>query len=80
MLRDSPAPLHEQCVVLGRPIAGNHMDLTGAMNSLVHKIDVLQQLHIHGGDFSRVMAPQNVIHLVQCRQVIIPSLITIANP
>lgn len=55
------------------------MDLAGAMNRFVHKIDMLQQLHIHGGDFPGVMAPQNVIHLIQRRQVIVPDLITIAD-
>ena len=55
------------------------MDLACAMNRFVDKIDMLQQLHIHGGDFSRVMASQNVIHLIQRRQVIVPYLITIAD-
>jgi hypothetical protein len=55
------------------------MDLAGAMNRFVHKIDMLQQLHIHGGDFPGVMAPQNMIHLIQRRQVIVPDLITIAD-
>lgn len=79
VLRDSPAPLHEQCIVLGRPITGNHMDLACAIYRFVHEIDVLQQLHIDGGHFSCVMATQNVIHLIQSRQLIVPSLITIAD-
>jgi len=64
VLRDSPTPLHEQCIVLGRPIAGNDMDLAGTMNRFVHEIDVFQQLHIDGGNFSGVMATQNVIDLI----------------
>ena len=79
MLRDSPAPLHEQCIVLGRTIAGNHVDLTRTIDRFVHEIYVLQQLHIDGGDFSCVMATQNVIHLIQRRKVIIPCVITIAD-
>lgn len=43
------------------------MDLAGAIDCFVHKIDVLQQLHIDGGNFSRVMATQNMIHLIQRR-------------
>ena len=45
----------------------------------MHEIDVLQHPHIDGGDFSCVMATQNVIHLIQRRQVIIPCVIPIAN-
>jgi len=55
------------------------MDLAGAIDRFVHKIDVLQQLHIDGGHFSCMMATQNVIHLIQSRQIIVPSLITIAD-
>ena len=79
MPRDSPAPLHEQCIVLGRTIAGNHVDLAGAIDRFVHEIYVLQQLHIDGSDFSRVMATQNMIHLIQRRKVIVPCVITIAD-
>ena len=80
VLRDSPAPLHKQCIVLWRPIAGDHMDLACAGHRFMHKIDMLQQLHIDGSNFSCVMATQNVIHLVQSRQIIVPSLVTKANP
>ena len=79
VLRDSPAPLHELRIVLRRPIAGNHMDLAGAINGFVHEINVLEQLHIDGGNFSCVMATQNMIHLIQRRQVIVPCVITIAD-
>jgi len=79
VLRDSPAPLHEQCIVLGRTIARNHMDLAGAIDRFVHEIYVLQQLHIDGGDFSCVMATQNMIHLIQRHKVIVPCVITIAD-
>jgi hypothetical protein len=37
-------------------------------------------LHIDSGNFSCVMATQNMIHLIQRRQVIIPCVITIADP
>lgn len=79
VLRDSSAPLHKLRIVLRRPITGNHMDLAGAINRFVHEIDVFQQLHIDGGDFSCVMATQNMIHLIQRRQVIVPCVITIAD-
>ena len=79
MLRDSPAPLHELRIVFGRPIARNYVNLACAIDRFVHEIDVLQQLHIDGGDFSCVMATQNVIHLIQSRQIIVPCLITIAD-
>ena len=55
------------------------MDLACAIHRFVHEIDVLQQLHIDGGHFSCVVATQNVIHLIQSRQVIVPCLITIAD-
>ena len=55
------------------------MDLTGPSDRFVHEIDMLQQLHIDSGDFSCVMATQNVIHLIQRRQVIIPCVITITD-
>src|SRR6185295_8822120 len=55
------------------------MDLACAIHRFVHEIDVLQQLHIDGGNFSCMMATQNVIHLIQSRQIIVPSLITIAD-
>jgi hypothetical protein len=79
VLRDSPAPLYELRIVFGRPITGNHMDLAGAIDGFVHEIDVFQQSHIDGGDFSCVMATQNMIHLIQRRQVIVPCVITIAD-
>ncbi len=79
VLRYSPAPLHEQCIVLRRTIAGNHVDLTRTIDRFVHEIYVLQQLHIDGGDLSCVMATQNMIHLIQRRKVIIPCVITITD-
>ena len=42
VLRDSPAPLHELCIVSRRPIAGNDVNLSGASEHLVHEVDVLQ--------------------------------------
>jgi hypothetical protein len=79
VLRNSPAPLQKLRIVFGRPITGNHMDLAGASDRFAHEINVFQQLHINGGNFSCVMATQNVIYLVQRRQVIVPCVITIAN-
>ena len=79
MLRDSAAPLHEQRIVPGRPIARNHVNLAGAIDHFVHEIYVFQHSHIDGGDFSSVMATQNVIHLIQGRKVIVPCVITIAD-
>lgn len=55
------------------------MDLADAIDGFVHEIDVFQQSHIDGGDFSCVMATQNMIHLIQRRQVIVPGVITIAD-
>jgi hypothetical protein len=55
------------------------MDLAGTIDRFVHEVDVLQQLHIDGGHFSCVMATQNVIHLIQSGQIIVPCLITIAD-
>ena len=49
------------------------------MDRIVHEIYVLQQLHIDGCDFSCVMATQNMIHLIQRRQVIVSCVITIAD-
>ena len=79
MLRDSPAPLHELRIVFGRPIARNYVNLACPIDRFVHEIYVLQQLHIDGGDFSCVMATQNVIHLIQRRKVIVPCVITIPD-
>jgi len=79
MLRDSSTPFYELRIVLGRTIPGNDMDFTWATCRFVHEIDMLQQLHIDGGDFSCVMATQNVIHLIQRSQVILPCLITVAD-
>lgn len=79
MLRDSPAPLHELRIVLGRPISRNHVDLAGTTDRFLYKIHVLQHSHIDGGDFSCVMTTQNMIHLIQRRQVIVPCVITIAD-
>jgi len=77
--RDSPASFHELRIVLGRPIARNHVDLAGALDRFLHKIHMLQHSNIDGGDFSCVMAPQNMIHLIQRRQVIVSGVITIPN-
>ena len=79
MLRNPPTPLHKLRIVLGRPIARNHVDLAGAIDGFVHEIDVLQHSHIDGGDLTCVMATQNVIHLIQHRKVIVPCIITIAD-
>jgi len=79
VLRNSPAPLHELRVVLGRPIAGHHVNLSGAIDRLVHEIDVFKQLHIHGGDFPRVMATHDMIHVIQRRQIVLPRVITITD-
>ena len=80
VLRDSPAPLHEQRIVFGRPITRNYVNLACAIDRFVHKIYVLQQLHIDGCDFSCVMTAQNMIHFIQRRKVIVPCVITIADP
>jgi len=77
--RSSPTPFHQLRIVRRRPIAGNHMDLAGTMNRLLHKIHMLQHSHIHRGNFSRVMAPHDMIHLIQRRQVIVPCIITKAD-
>ena len=79
VLRNSPAPLHELRVVLGRPIAGHYVNLSGASDRFVHKIDVFEQLHIHGGDFPCVMATHDMIHIIQRRQVVLPRVIAITD-
>jgi len=79
VLRDSPAPLHKYRVVLRRPIAGHHVNLSGTIDRFVHEIDVFKQLHIHGGDFTRVMATHDMIHIIQRRQVILSCVITITD-
>ena len=55
------------------------MDLAGAIDRFLHEIHVLQHSHIDGGHFSCVMAPQNMIHLIQRRQVIVPCVITVTD-
>ena len=76
MLRDSPVPLHELRIVLGRPIARHHVDFAGTIDRFVHEIYVLQHSHIDSGNFSCVMATQNMIHLIQRSKFIVPSVIT----
>ena len=79
MLRDSPTPLYELRIVLGRPIARNHVDLAGAIDPFVHEIYMLQHSHIDGRHFSCVMATQNMIDLIQRCQVIVPCVITVTD-
>ena len=55
------------------------MDFAGASDPLLHKIHVLQHSHIDGGNFSRVMTPENMIHFIQRRKVIVARVITISN-
>ena len=55
------------------------MDFAGATDRFLHEIHVLQHSHIDGSHFSRVMATQNMIHLIQRRQVIVPCVISIAD-
>jgi len=55
------------------------VDLTRTIDRFVHEIYVLQQLHIDGGDFSCVMATQNMITSSSARKVIVPCVITIAD-
>ena len=55
------------------------MNLSGAIHGLVHEVDVFKQLHVHGCDFTCVMAPQDMIHLIQRRQVILPCVITVTD-
>ena len=55
------------------------MDLAPAVDSLLHKIDMLQHAHIDGGHFSCVMTTQNMIHLIQRGEIIIAFIITILD-
>ena len=80
VLRDSPAPLHEQRIVLRGPIAGNHMDFASAIDRFLHEIHMFQHSHIDGGHFSRVMTTQNVVHFIQRDEVVIAFIVAILDP
>ena len=79
MLRDPAAPLHELRIVLGRPITRNHVDLPPTIDRFLNEIHVFQHSHIDGGNFSCVMATQNMVHLIQRRNVIITFIISILD-
>jgi len=55
------------------------VNLSVTIDRFVHKIDVFEQLHIHGGDFPCVMATHYMIHIIQRRQVILSRVVTIAD-
>lgn len=79
VLRDSPTPFHEQRIVFRRAITGNHMDFSCAVDRFLYEIHVFQHPYIHGSNFSRVMAAQNMIDFIQRRKIIVSSVIAIAN-
>lgn len=53
------------------------MDFPVATEPLLHEIDVLDHPRINDGDFTRVVAAENVIHIVQSREIIFPIFVTI---
>ena len=55
------------------------MNFTVVIDRFLYEIYVLQHSDIDGSHFSCVMATQNMIHLIQRRQVIVAIGITIAN-
>ena len=79
VLCDSPAPLHELRIVLGRPIAGNYMDLPPAIDRFLYEIHMFQHAQIDGGNLSCMMAAHNMIHFVQRRQVVMTFAIAILD-
>ena len=79
MLRNAPAPLHELRIIRGRPVAGNHVNLTSAIDRFLHEIYMFQHAYIDGGHFSCVVTTQNMIHLIQRGEVIITFVIAILD-
>jgi hypothetical protein len=55
------------------------MDLASTTNRLLDKVYMLQHSHINCGNFTRMVTPHNVIHFIQRCEVIIPSIVTIAD-
>ena len=55
------------------------MDLSPAIDRFLYEIHMFQHSHINGGNFSCVMAPHNMIHFVQRRQVIMTFVIAILD-
>jgi len=55
------------------------VDLPLTAERLLHKIDVFDHARIHGGDLSRVMAAENVVEVVQRRQIVSSALVTIPD-
>jgi hypothetical protein len=55
------------------------VDLVPATHCVLYEIHVLQHAHIDGGNFSCVMATQDMIDLVQRHKVVVACVITIPN-
>lgn len=55
------------------------MDFPVATEPLLHEIDVLDHPRINAGDFTRVVAAENVIHIVQSGEIILPVFVTIPD-
>jgi len=71
------ASFDQKRIVRRRTIAGDYMDLSRAAKGLLHEIEVLNDAGIHRGNFSRVMTTENVIDVVQRRQIVLSAFVTI---
>jgi len=58
------APLDQDGVVFGRPIAGDDMDLPFPAQGLLNQIDMLDHPGIHRGYFAGMMTTKDVIEIV----------------
>src|SRR5687767_7093355 len=74
------AAFHQQGIVCRRPIAGNDMDFTPAAQGFLNQINVFDDSRIHRGDFARVVAAQDLIDVVQRRQIVVAPRVAVADP
>lgn len=55
------------------------MNLLLATEFLLHQIHVLQHTHINSSYLTRVMAAQEVIHIIECREIIVPIFVSVGD-
>lgn len=79
VLGDMSVRPNQHGIVLRRPKTGNHVDLFLTAEFLLHQIDMLQHTHVDSSDFARVMATQEVIHIIERHKVIVPVFVSVGD-
>ena len=73
------ASFHQQGVIFRRSVGGDHVDFSLSAKRFLHQVDVFDDPRIDCGDFSRMVTAENVVEIIQRRQIVPSAIVAVPH-